>query len=1761
MTPGINVLIADDNAINRKLLRVLLEAEGHRIVEADNGVAALKVLEHHNIDAVVSDVLMPEMDGFRLCYEIRKHARFKTLPFIVYTASYTSALDEKVALQFGVDRFIRKPASSAEILKNLLEVTSDKAQRRTDLGVFEETSVMRQYSEVLVQKLEQTLAELSATNVVLEERARLAECSSAVTAALVRAGDLPDLLQSCTDAIVRHLNMSIARIWTLNRSRNALELRARSGHSTFVHEDYSQIPLGWSEIGRIASERQAYFSDSVVGDARIECQEWVKSEGLVAFAGYPMVIADQLVGVMAVFARQPISPNSRDLLMSVAQTIGVGIQRQLTEGELRGSEERFRELAENINEIFFVAEPNGGPVQYVSPAYETITGRKRAALYQNPGAWLDSIHPDDRTRVAQAFRDNTNNLDEEYRIVRPDDDVRWLRSRAFSVKDESGVVVRIVGIAADITGRKHAEEKIQQSMSRIRALHDIDVAITSTLDLRTVLEVLLQKIEIFFPFPTVTNVRLLNRKTGEFEVLACHNIDKSKWMNRFKIASGKRAYRVLDTKRPLIVRDVLTETDPTNLSLYKINGLVSYIGIPLVAKDNALGVLNLYTKKEHDFDEEEVEFLTTLAAQAAIAIDNAQLYEETVRRRCEAEELARVARSLTETLDIQAVGDRIVSSIRDLFGVRGAMLRLLQPDGSFRRLASSGEVFFPGPAENTVPPGMGLTNRAVTEGRSIWSANVLDDPDIHLSEPMRDYQIRSGNHSMVAVPLRAQDKTIGALTLSDSIGRTYSDAEIALLNTFADQAALALENARLYDHTHRQLTRIQSVSEINNAITSTLSLGNVLHVLLEKIELVCPIALACGVRLFDEATEKMVPLASRHIPFEEWRREVASAKGRLTKLLIETRKPVVIRDMHRDSRTSMNNFARRHGLISYLGVPLVVRDKFIGNLVIYTKETHDFSAEEIGFFTNLGSQAAIAIHNARLYEDARAREIQLNDSNRMLSALHAVGAATSQSLDIDQILKSAIEKITEIFGFDATRIHIYDPAIDELSLRAHFEIDTARFMTARSFKKGQGIVGRVAESGEPLIFDDVQTDRRYQQMSRLKTSAQYGYHFFAVLPIKGWRETFGTLACVGNDVRRLSEAETQTLEGIAGQIAIALENSSLYQDVRDKVNELEQANTALQDTNRMLSALHAVAAAANQTLDLDRVMDAAIGKITEIFNFDATRIHLLDAVSNQLVRRASYEKNPDRATPPKPFNLGEGIIGRVGASGQAMVFEDIEADSRYRELSRSKSFVQFKDRFLGVFPVRSTSGIVGVLACLGHEARKLSAAEKQLLEAITDQVAVAIENARLFEKNESSRRELEATNSFLDKSLGQLTSLYTAMTPLAIAESLGEMVSGIMERLVEATGADASLIRILDNSGYPIVGQRGYSEEFVEYLKRGDFGGAIDWVMKNGEPIIAPDIASESRFRGKMQLKMGFRSCAILPLRVHDEVHGVIQLSSRRASYFDQEQSYHLMAVARQMSVALENRELFDNLQKSRNELEGANKVKDEFLSVMSHELRTPLSVVIGYSGMLRQAQLGPITNDQEQALEVIGRNSQELFTMIESIMDATKIESGLMIAEKDLIWPIELLDEIKVAYDFPLEKNIRIDWNLPQALPALWTDSRKLRQVLTNLINNAIKFTEAGGVVITAREKAGSDASGERKWIEFEVADSGVGIPPQECEKIFNRFHQVDSSQSRRFEGVGLGLYIVKSFTEMLGGQVSVRSELGKGSAFTVRLPVTAII
>ena len=248
-------------------------------------------------------------------------------------------------------------------------------------------------------------------------------------------------------------------------------------------------------------------------------------------------------------------------------------------------------------------------------------------------------------------------------------------------------------------------------------------------------------------------------------------------------------------------------------------------------------------------------------------------------------------------------------------------------------------------------------------------------------------------------------------------------------------------------------------------------------------------------------------------------------------------------------------------------------------------------------------------------------------------------------------------------------------------------------------------------------------------------------------------------------------------------------------------------------------------------------------------------------------------------------------------------------------------------------------------------------------------------------------------------------------------------------------------------------------------------------------------------------------------------------------------------------------------LEKSNSELEQAyssllvaNKAKDEFLSVMSHELRTPLNVIMGYSGMIKEGILGTINPEQSQALgKVIGRSS-DLLIMITEILQATSIEAGKVQLEKQDIQLKDFLENLKSNYEIPLSNGIAINWDYPLDTVTLHTDSAKLKHILQNLINNAIKFTSQGSVSITVKYISQARAA------QFQVADTGIGIPQEMLPSIFEMFHQVDSSETRTYGGVGIGLYIVKKYTDLLGGEIQTKSALGKGTTFTLTIPADSI-
>lgn len=256
-----------------------------------------------------------------------------------------------------------------------------------------------------------------------------------------------------------------------------------------------------------------------------------------------------------------------------------------------------------------------------------------------------------------------------------------------------------------------------------------------------------------------------------------------------------------------------------------------------------------------------------------------------------------------------------------------------------------------------------------------------------------------------------------------------------------------------------------------------------------------------------------------------------------------------------------------------------------------------------------------------------------------------------------------------------------------------------------------------------------------------------------------------------------------------------------------------------------------------------------------------------------------------------------------------------------------------------------------------------------------------------------------------------------------------------------------------------------------------------------------------------------------------------------------------------------ERKQVQEELHHKTVELERSSKVKDEFLSVMSHELRTPLTAVMGYTSMMQDKMLGEISEEQEKTLGRVLKQSYDLLTMINTIMQASSLEAHAINVKRQVVDLGSFLNDLRLAYNVPLHKELSLLWRYPSELPEIMTDSDKLREILQNLINNAIKFTEKGSVTVSVAisgplHESRTTSHEPRGWVEFKVTDTGAGIPPEHLPTLFEKFRQVDSSETRLYGGVGLGLYIVKQFTTLLGGEVQVESEPGKGSTFTVRIP-----
>lgn len=488
----LKILIVDDCPSNLKLLRAQLEAEGCLVTEACDGLDALKVLNHGSPDAILSDILMPNMDGYRLCLEVRRHSAAKDIPFIFYTSTYTSPEDARLGAAMGADRFLVKPASSSTILKSLQEVLVERKNGGihppvlgTAAQELDESWLLKRYSERLIAKIEQK-------SIQLAERTSIAELSNEIVTAFIVRHDPQETLQCCAGSILRHLDAAFVRIWSFNEPSNTLELQASASLCPHPNAPPDRIRLGEFKTGRLAQHRTPYLTNDVLHDANISDPEWARREGMLAFAGYPLLVDDRLAGVMDLFARHQLSDSTIHSLEAISSQISLGLQRLQAQKALAEREAQYRDFLDSAGDLIQLVTPEGRLV-YVNPAWEKTLGYTLADFAEK--SFFELIAPEQRAHCesvfAQISRDG-GSIHEEGELIASDGRHIFVDGSATG-RFEEGKCVMIRCIFRDITEQRRMTRQLERA-ARLESIGALSGGIAH--DLNNILAPIMMSVEL-----------------------------------------------------------------------------------------------------------------------------------------------------------------------------------------------------------------------------------------------------------------------------------------------------------------------------------------------------------------------------------------------------------------------------------------------------------------------------------------------------------------------------------------------------------------------------------------------------------------------------------------------------------------------------------------------------------------------------------------------------------------------------------------------------------------------------------------------------------------------------------------------------------------------------------------------------------------------------------------------------------------------------------------------------------------------------------------------------------------------------------------------------------------------------------------------------------------------------------------------------------------------------------------------------------------
>ncbi|MDX9990992.1 MAG: GAF domain-containing protein [Anaerolineales bacterium] len=1261
-----------------------------------------------------------------------------------------------------------------------------------------------------------------------------------------------------------------------------------------------------------------------------------------------------------------------------------------------------------------------------------------------------------------------------------------------------------------------------------------------------------------------------------------------------KLGTGLTDY-VLRTRKPVLLNgDVTAQMKDLGVEFVAVGNAhpaASWLGVPLAIGNKTLGAIVVQsTEIPYLYNEQDRDVLVAVASQTAIALQNAQLFQQTETQREDLEVLNEMAREISSKLSIEDVSQSVYKYAGRLMDVSDFFIGIYHPEVeeiSFTSVYFNGE---PSPLYKT-ELGNGLTAKVLHDKLPLLMPDRVSERAKEIGVDI----LLIGDDSIplcwLGVPMIFGQEVLGAIVVqSDKTPNLYSNRHKDLLVAMASQVSVALQNARLFNETQQRASELSVLNDIMRAISAEIDLNKIFEVAYEKVHALIKTDVFI-IGLYDEASDIVA------YPFtmdENVRYESEDSKldpknyvGQVIasgKPVLELRSAETLRA--KKASSLMGNTSRASASLLY--VPLLQGQKTLGVLSVQSYETNAYAEKDVQLLENIANQLTVAIQNASLYQNIQISETRFRD-------VALASADWVWEIDLQGRYSYCSDKIFDVLGYKPEEVYGKSP----VELMPSYEAQrVAPLMTAilrnrermvdfenrNLTRAGREVI--LITNGLPIL-DEQENMIGYRGVNKDVTSQRLN---------QAVEDVIAEITQVGVTTDNLSDALALIYESILQIVP----TKNLYFALHDKQeNIISYPFKADEKTSAPWRSGPPVRNLTHYVIRNDRSVFATEADINKLC--EEGEIVLVGDVASQWIgiplktkevigMFATQTYDDNFILTNDHFEVLKRLAPQIATVVEKIRAEALlsasEAELRALFNSMNDVIVVFNDegRYVRIAPTNPSRLIMPAEDLLGKTVYE--AVPPELQPVFMDAIQRGLQTSEVIQIEYPLN--IGGQKFWFDASVSRLSqnqvfwvarditerkeaeeALRRQNEYLSTATEVGRLITStldlptLFERTVNLLRASFSYyhvsIFIVEENGFNAVlreatGMAGDEMKNRQHSLAVGSKSIIGYVTGNGKTLVVNNTAIDPIHRPNPLLPET-RAEAGIPLKIGSRIIGALDIQAREVGAFLDADIAILETLADQISVALDNARSYELAQKAVNEMRELDRIKSQFLANMSHELRTPLNSIIGFSRVILKGIDGPINDQQQQDLSAIYNSGQHLLNLINDVLDLSKIEAGKMeLAFEEINITDTINSVMSTAIGLVKDKPVRLEKELAPNLPTVRGDAMRLRQVFLNLLGNAAKFTEEGKITIEAAPHVSSTGVQE---VLVSVHDTGPGISAEDQAKLFQAFSQVDSSPTRKSGGTGLGLSISHRLIELHGGRIGAHSVVGQGSTFYFTIPV----